>query len=996
MQIHIKAINSKTGKLKLPKPSNALQFRRNEIARLASGRSYTITLLPKSANPWITLEVVDGKKKRNLVEIFDAASTKCQCSCADFIEDQSGTCLHIAAINNVRTNQVLFYGMDPGIRTWHTSYLHRVLLLPYNLAGYRNAKFNYFNTVTFRVESYGGNLPGAVDSVAVNTLRQIQATPLPSNVSNPESLEEVEPDSADLLNGVNLYDYQETVFTKMVKARRAICSMKMGAGKAQPLDAKILTPTGWTTMGAIQVGDMVIGSNGKPIEVLGVYPQGEKNIYEVKLSDGSSTECCEEHLWSYYGPKGQKKPRVLITKSLSEIKDKLYDNQGNSKYFLPTIESVEFTSNSTLPIHPYLLGALLGDGGMSTRCISFTTADNEMIEKIKPLLPIGISIKQKKNSLINYGISVDDLKWKNGVKPANPLTVELRKLGLMGKRSWEKHIPQQYLVATIAEREALLQGLMDTDGSTSGHTVEYTTTSLALANGVKELVLSLGGVASLNKKKTHYPYKGVIRKGRDAYRLYLRMNNAVSPFSLTRKVEKRMLKTKYLPIRSIASVEFVRKAQTQCILVDAEDHLYTTDNYILTHNTITTIACYAWMLKNEKPRVRLLVICPKSLRLQWEGEIKRVMGLDSIQVAKPEDLAKQDDIFITTYQYYTRHVDEFAKYSFDCVVADEIQFVKNADTKTWKAINKVKSDCFYGLSGTVIENRLDDLFSIMEIIDPGYLGPKWKFDDTYQNLLILTNTKILYKGVKNVKALQNELKDRVFSYDNLVLPPITYTTIDTVLSKTERASHDNYLEEAKKLIAKSLSGPVSMGDRMMIQAFLLKARQSCNGEELLTKSQNNKLSSKVQQFLKLVNDICIKQNEKLVVFSEWTQMLDICKRDLNGLVGFTTYTGKETPKQRVAAVTKFQTDPDCKIFFSSDAGGVGLDGLQLAACNIVHLELPWNPSKLDQRTGRVYRLLQTKPVSCWYLVSDGGIEVQIAGLLTSKREIRELTLKELV
>ena len=125
-------------------------------------------------------------------------------------------------------------------------------------------------------------------------------------------------------------------------------------------------------------------------------------------------------------------------------------------------------------------------------------------------------------------------------------------------------------------------------------------------------------------------------------------------------------------------------------------------------------------------------------------------------------------------------------------------------------------------------------------------------------------------------------------------------------------------------------------------------------------------------------------------------MLDICKRDLNGLVDYATYTGKETPKQRVAAVTKFQTDPDCKIFFSSDAGGVGLDGLQLASCNIVHLELPWNPSKLDQRTGRVYRLLQTKPVSCFYLVSDGGIETQIAGLLTSKREIRELTLKELV
>lgn len=642
MQIHIKAINYKTGKLKLPKPTTALQFRKNEIANLASGRSYSITLLPKANTPWISIEVIDGKKKKNIVEVFDAGSTKCQCSCGDFIEDQSGSCVHIAAITNVKSNPVLFYGMDPNVKTWCSLYTQRVLLLPYNLSGYKNSKFNYLNLVSFKVECYGGNLPNAIDSVAVKTLRQIQATPVPSNISNPAMTEEAEPSSAGLLNIVSLYDYQEKIFAKMVKARRAICSIVMGGGK-----------------------------------------------------------------------------------------------------------------------------------------------------------------------------------------------------------------------------------------------------------------------------------------------------------------------------------------------------------------TISTIACYAWMRKNEKPAAKLLVICPKSLRLQWSGEIERVLGLESIQVANPSDLSKPSDIFITTYQYYTRHVDEFVKYSYDCVVADEIQFVKNADTKTWKAINKVKSDCFYGLSGTVIENRLDDLFSIMEIIDPGYLGPKWKFDDTYQHLMAISSGKILYRGVKNVVGLQNELRERVFSYNNLKLPPITYTTIDTVLTKSETASHDHYMEEAKKLIAKSLSGQVSMGERMLIQAFLLKARQSCNGEELLTKAVGNKASSKVQEFLKLVNDVCVKNNEKLVVFSEWTQMLDICKRDLNGIVGHVTYTGKETPKQRAAAVSKFQTDADCMIFFSSDAGGVGLDGLQLVSCNIVHLELPWNPSKLDQRTGRVYRLMQKKPVTCHYLVSNGGIEKQIENLLISKREIRELTLKEL-
>ncbi|MFA6049857.1 MAG: DEAD/DEAH box helicase [Candidatus Paceibacterota bacterium] len=640
MKIQIKAIDRKNNKLVVPKPVNAVQFRKNELSQQAAGRKFAITLLPAVPNiPWVQMEVIDGRKKKYTVEVFDRFSVKCQCSCTDFIEDQSNYCVHIAAVDNVKNNQVIFTRHDTKVLPWCSAYRHRILNLPFSFSGYRNPKFTYYDASTGQISSYGGSLPGAVDSSAVTTLKKIKAINVATTAKYALA---TEPDDAGLLQTVSLYDYQKVIFAKMVKARRAICSMTMGSGK-----------------------------------------------------------------------------------------------------------------------------------------------------------------------------------------------------------------------------------------------------------------------------------------------------------------------------------------------------------------TITTICCYAWMKQNIKPDARLLVVCPKSLRLQWGSEIARVIGQTSIQVTKVADLAKPGNIFITTYQYFTRHADEFAKQTYDCVVVDEIQFVKNSDTKTWKAISKVKSDFFYGLSGTVIENRLDDLYSIMEIINPGHLGPKWKFDEKFQNLVSLTKSKILYKGVKNVAVLQNELREHVFSYDQLVLPNITHTTIDTILTKSEESFHDKYMEEAKKLIAKSLSGGASMGERMMIQAFLLKARQACNGEELLTKNPSRNASSKVGKLLDLVDQVCITNNEKLVVFSEWTEMLDICKRFVGTKVGYVSYTGKETPKQRAAAVEKFQKDPSCMIFFSSEAGGVGLDGLQLAAWNIVHLELPWNPSRLDQRTGRVYRLLQKKDVNVYYLISNGGIEKQIEKLLTDKREIRELTLKDL-
>lgn len=992
MQIQIKPINRKTDRLALTRPTTALQFRKNELAQLASGRNFTLTLIANPTVPWAQIEVVDGYKRKHIVEVFDRFSVKCQCSCEEFFEDCANYCVHIAALDNVKNNQVLFRMHDRLVPVWYSAYHRKIANLPIALMGYRNPKFTYYDSANQVFQSFGGSLPGAVDSSATKTAKKLKAL-LSAKKASAALLPE--PDDTGLLTNLALYDYQKAIFAKMVKAKRAICSMTMGAGKSSPVTSKVLTPQGWKLMGEISVGDFVIGSNGKPTRVIGVYPQGQKDTYRVTFTDDSSMECCDEHLWAVRTPQQKYRNGNFTVRELRTFMNSLTDQYGNHKYHIPMVKPVEFPKKE-VELDPYLLGALIGDGGISQKSLSFSSMDEFLITEISNRLPSGVSIKQKKNSVVDWSIS-----RVPGTKKENVLTLALRKLHLAGKRSYEKHIPEEYKYNDSNTRLLVLQGLMDTDGfcDKSGKDVIFYSTSKQLALDVQEIVWSFGGTAVLKNKQTEYVYKGAKKIGRPSFAVYISLPPGIVPFRLPRKLERFVPRTKYQPTRYFKSVEFVGKLESQCIAVEADDHLYVADNYIVTHNTLTTICCYSWIRKNAKSNPKLLVVCPKSLRLQWQSEIKRAIGIESIQVTKPTDLQKSGDIFIVTYQYFTRHAEVFSKAHFDCVVADEIQFVKNADTKTWKAMSKIKSEYFYGLSGTVIENRLDDLYHIMEIVSPGFLGPKWKFDDKYQNLISISKAKILYKGAKNIPALQAELKDYVFSYDQLALPKITHTTINTVLTQSEISAHDEFMEKAKELIAKSLNGGGLPHERLLIQAYLLKARQACNGEELLTKNPSSNPSSKIKEFLKLVDDVCIKRNEKLVVFSEWTEMLDICKRHLSqkfgASLGWVNYTGKETPKQRAAALTKFQTDPKCMLFFASEAGGVGLDGLQLVAWNVVHLELPWNPSRLDQRTGRVYRLLQKNPVNVFCLVSNGGIEKQISKLLTEKREVRELTLKEL-
>lgn len=980
---------------RLPTVNTPEEFERSQINERVFGKQYTVYINDEQTQ-FLEYNTEDGAHKRNTTQVFLSDWTLNACSCSEFATNKLGYCEHVAVafllnFRFITSNMGLLSAFHVRIRKLQASWKY-----------FQGQKYRVWSSKTDSVIVIG-NKKEPVDSVGVGN--QVIAEDYVNRFNTRlAELKQAAVKSEGLLNEKTLYAYQEDIFLKMLAAKRCICSMIMGSGKAQPLSAKILTPNGWTTMGKIKVGDLVIGSNGTSTEVLGVFPQGKKPIYQVTMNDGSTTQSCDEHLWNVNtaARKHQSLPSRVL--SLREIRETLIDGSGNRQHFIPMMKPVSFQKKELL-VDPYLLGCLIGDGNLSTKNrIGFTSADEELVQALTALLPENVCFKKVKQSKYDYRIVAKTRGQRN------TLVGLIKQLNLSGKRSWEKTVPVDYLLSSIEDRVSLLQGLLDTDGGLSGGVIEYSSTSLELTNQVKELVMSLGGNARVTSRTTQYTYLDEKKNGRLSYRVFIRLPNEIKPFRLERKANLVPLRTKYFPSRSIEAIDYVGEMDAQCISVAAQDHLYVTDDFIVTHNTITSIATFAELLRRVNPEYKLLIVAPKSLKAQWTGEIKNEIGFDVYQIDSAPDIAKYMEsgakIGAVTYQLIARYPDLFAEMYHDMVIFDEMQFVRNNETKTWKALAKMKAEYILGLSGTIIENRLGDLYSVMEILAPGYLGPEWKFNADYQILQNVTKSVIHYRGTKNIDKLQVKLKPFVFSYDDLKITKtvdgkseaaiIKHCYHEVVLSPAERSIHDDYMEKANVLMAKGMNSPLTFGEKAILQSYLLKARQATDTRQLIDKHMTDISSGKLDKLIKLVKEHR-DMDEKIVIFSSWTEMLDIVdvhirKRLKN--VSTTFFTGKQSAKQRKAAVLKFQTDPKCKVFLASDAGGLGLDGLQLIAKTVLHTELPWNPSKLDQRNARVFRIGQTQDVTAHYLIGIDTIETSIMSSLYDKRAIRQEVLYE--
>ena len=364
-------------------------------------------------------------------------------------------------------------------------------------------------------------------------------------------------------------------------------------GRAQPVDQPVLTPDGFRPIGSLRVGDLVIGSDGTPTLVLGVYPQGRKEVFRVRTQDGASTVCCGEHLWHVFTREDRRRDTGGRTLETREMIGQLRQAHHH-RYELPVLSAPVCYPSIDVPLDPYALGLLLGDGCLTTSTTPmFTTADFELAEALGEALD-DIELQPKGE----YDYVLRNVHGRRGgyVKVANPVTMVLRQLGLAGTRSSTKFVPKGYLRNSSDVRLAVLQGLLDTDGgpvTQTGRTcrIQYTTCSEQLRDDVLELVRSLGGVAYWRCRPAEGRTPGLAR-GRlvpyrhDSYVLDIRLPSSLEPFRLTRKLEVYRRGGGGRPMRYIDSIEPGGEAETVCIQVAAEDSLYVTDDFLVTHNTL--------------------------------------------------------------------------------------------------------------------------------------------------------------------------------------------------------------------------------------------------------------------------------------------------------------------------------------------------------------------------------------------------------------------------
>lgn len=352
-------------------------------------------------------------------------------------------------------------------------------------------------------------------------------------------------------------------------------------GKAQPLNAKIKTISGWKEMGDISVGDKIASIDGKESFVTGVFPQGIKDVYRVTFSDGRSTECCLDHLWEVSNPHRSEKSTVINTKNLKL----LTENKWNKNRICVKTVSGDFGVSNDLPIDPWLLGFLIGDGCFTGGTISFSTADKEIVERIKDIVSPDMNVSY----VGKYDYRIVKLNHGHNNTPVKDAVIYL---GLDGLYSHEKFIPSQYLESNKDVRVSLLSGLISSDGeATKFGTVSYSTTSEKLCNDIIYLSRSLGFICSKETRQTYFTYKGIKKPGLISYRINILMSNEMKEnvFFLPRHKD-RIVKTRTRGNRlSVTSVEYSRTCEAQCIMVSHESHLYITDDFIVTHNTACAV-----------------------------------------------------------------------------------------------------------------------------------------------------------------------------------------------------------------------------------------------------------------------------------------------------------------------------------------------------------------------------------------------------------------------
>lgn len=384
---------------------------------------------------------------------------------------------------------------------------------------------------------------------------------------------------------------------------------------------------------------------------------------------------------------------------------------------------------------------------------------------------------------------------------------------------------------------------------------------------------------------------------------------------------------------------------------------------------------------------RVLVVCPASLKSQWRNEIHRFSGRScQIVVGSAEERVGQygSDTFFTicNYEQVLRDHTAIESLPWDLIILDEGQRIKNWESKTSQLITSLRSTFALVLSGTPLENRLEELFTVVTFVDERRLGPAYRFLHRHR----LVDERGRVTGYRKLDELREVLKPILLRRTrHSVMQELPERTTEIVrIRPTEEqfTFSQEYEKKAARIAAKKY---ITEMDLLRLQKYLLLARMSCDSTFLVDK-QPPGYSSKLDRLGELLEQLAAEEDRKLILFSEWTTMLGLVEPLLEQAgFDFVRLDGKVPQKKRQQLVHRFQNDPDCRAIIMSNAGSTGLN-LQ-AANTVINIDLPWNPAVLEQRIARAHRMGQQQPVQVYVLVTEDTIEERMLETLSAKHDL---------
>ncbi len=406
--------------------------------------------------------------------------------------------------------------------------------------------------------------------------------------------------------------------------------------------------------------------------------------------------------------------------------------------------------------------------------------------------------------------------------------------------------------------------------------------------------------------------------------------------------------------------------------------------------TLQAITAASW-LRRDKEVDRVLIVCPASLKHQWAREIERFTGEEALVVqgnpgARHVQYRKGTAFLIVNYELILRDLSIINEvFRPDLLILDEAQRIKNWRTKIASAIKLIPTTFAFVLTGTPLENRLEDLYSLMQVVNPQILGPLWKYLLDFH----ITDERGKVLGYRNLSELRRRIQPAMLRRDRRLvrdqLPDRIETRLDVPMNGRQRELHDSALSAAGHLAQIAKRRPLTPSEQNRLMASLQAARMACNSASLVDEEAILP-SPKLEELVNILDELCLQNGLKVVVFSQWERMTRMVEERITSMgIGSVRLHGGVPTQKRGELMDRFRIDDSIQVFISTDAGGVGLN-LQSGSA-LVNMDIPWNPAVLEQRNARIHRLGQTNKVQIIKLVAEDSYEENVLAMVMNKQNL---------